>query len=123
MEVVGFDFNKVIWEVIDDHIAEEENDHDETGLWGFDFNFFGKDEQGVGREGLSAYPYLLMLTKLWPGDWYNKSERMNIMVDEDNGKAVGMVNGRYRKVRRFSRNEFWENIGCLVSAPTFGLGG
>ena len=32
-------------------------------------------------------------------------------------------NVRYRKVRRFYRNEFWKNIGCLVSAPTFGLGG
>ena len=40
MEVVGFDLNKVIWEVIDDHIVEEENDHDETGLWDFEFNFF-----------------------------------------------------------------------------------
>ena len=36
-----------------------------------------------------------------------------------------MVKGnvRYRKVRRFSSSGFWENIGCLVSAPTFGLGG
>ena len=48
---------------------------------------------------------------------------MNIKVDEDNGKALGMVNGRYRKVQRFSRNEFRINIGCLVSSPTFGLGG
>ena len=32
-------------------------------------------------------------------------------------------NVRYLKVRQFSSNEFWKNIGCLVSAPTFGLGG
>ena len=32
-------------------------------------------------------------------------------------------NVQYRKVRRFSSCEFWNNIGCLVSAPTFGLGG
>ena len=31
-------------------------------------------------------------------------------------------NVRYQKVRRFSRNKFWKNIGCLVSGPTFGLG-
>ena len=32
-------------------------------------------------------------------------------------------NVQYRKVRRFSSNEFWKNIGCLVSDPTFGIGG
>ena len=42
---------------------------------------------------------------------------------EYNGKALGMVNGRYRKVWRFSSNEFGKNIGCVVSAPNFGLGG
>ena len=44
-------------------------------------------------------------------------------MDEDNGKALVKVNVPYRKVRRFSRNKLWKNIGCLVSAPTFGLGG
>ena len=29
----------------------------------------------------------------------------------------------YCKVSRLPSNEFWKNIGCLVSAPTFGLGG
>ena len=45
------------------------------------------------------------------------------MVDEDNVKAVRMMNVQYRKIWRFSRNEFWKNIGCLVSAPSLGLGG
>ena len=64
-----------------------------------------------------------MLIKLWPGDWNNQLEGVNMNVDEDNGKSVGMVNGRAQKGRRFSRNEFWNNIGCLVSSLTFGLGG
>ena len=59
---------------------------------------------------------------LWPRDWNNQLERMKMRVDEDNGKAPGMVNGRYQKVWRFSSNEFWKNIGYLVSATTFGLG-
>ena len=29
---------------------------------------------------------------------------------------------QYQKLRWFTRNEFWKNIGCIVSAPTFGLG-
>ena len=49
-------------------------------------------------------------------------KRMIQKVDEDNGKALNKGNVRYRKVFRFSSNEFWKNIGCLVSAHTFGLG-
>ena len=64
-----------------------------------------------------------MLTEIWPGDWKNNLESMNMKVDEDNGKYVVMVNGKAWKVRRFSSNEFWKNIDCLVSAPTFGLVG
>ena len=36
---------------------------------------------------------------------------------------MGIGNGRYQNFRRVSSNEFWNNIGCLVLAPTFGLGG
>ena len=50
-------------------------------------------------------------------------ERMNRKVDEENGKQRVKGNVWYRKVRRFSSSEFWKNIGCLVSAPTFGIGG
>ena len=64
-----------------------------------------------------------MLMKLWPEHWMNQLERMNIIADEDNGKAVGMVNGQAKKFWRFSSNGFWKNIGCLVSDSSFGLGG
>ena len=32
-------------------------------------------------------------------------------------------NGKFRKLWRFSRNELWKNIGCLLSEPIFCLGG
>ena len=48
---------------------------------------------------------------------------MNKKVDGDNGMHRVKGNVRFRKVRRFSSSELWKNIGCLVSAPTFGLGG
>ena len=64
-----------------------------------------------------------MLIKLWPGDWISQLNRTNQKVDKDNGKALNNGNVRYQNVCRFSRNEFWKNTGCLVSAPTFGLGG
>ena len=79
-------------------------------------------EPPIVREGCSE-PYLLMLIKLWPGDWISQLKRMNKKVDEENGKLLNKGNVRYRKVRRFSSNELWKNIGCLVSASTFGLGG
>ena len=64
-----------------------------------------------------------MLIKLWPGNWKTQLKRTNQNVDEDNGKASNKGNVRYQKFRWFSSNGFWKNIGCLVSAPTFGLGG
>ena len=64
-----------------------------------------------------------MLIKLWPVDWIIQLKRMNRKVEKNNGKTLNKGNIWYRKVRRFFSNEFWNNIGCLVSAPTFGLGG
>ena len=53
----------------------------------------------------------------------NRLKMMNLKVNEDNGKSLGIVNGCHRKIWRFSSNEFWKNIGCLVSDPNFSLGG
>ena len=109
--------------MIDNHVVEEETDHDEIGLRGSDFILFDKYEKGVGREGSSEFPYLLILFKLNNGDCKTQLKRMTLKADDDNGKSMGIGNGRYRKVCRFSSNEFCKNIGCLVSAPTFGIGG
>ena len=49
--------------------------------------------------------------------------RTNKKVDKYNGNVLVIGNERYRKVFRFSRNEFLENIVCLISDHTFGLGG
>ena len=91
-------------------------------LGGLILIFFDEDEEGVVREECSG-PYLKMLIKLWPGDWIDQLKRMNQKVDEENGKQRVKGNVRYRKFRCFSSCEFWKNIGCLISAPTFGLGG
>ena len=55
VEVFGHDRKKVLWGVVDDYVVEEQNDYDEIGLQGFDFNFFNEDEKGVGREGSSDF--------------------------------------------------------------------
>ena len=85
MEVVGCDKKKVLLGVFVDHVVEERTYHEEIGLRGFYFNLFDKDEEGVVREGSSEFPYLLMLIKLWPGNWKYKLKRTNKRVDEDNG--------------------------------------
>ena len=56
------------------------------------------------REGFSEYPYLFILMKLWTGYCNNQLERMNINVDEENGKAMGMVKVRDREFWKFSSN-------------------
>ena len=63
------------------HVIEEENDHDEIGLRGFDFNLFDSYKEGVDRERLINYPYLFILVKLFNGYWNNHLEMMNIKVD------------------------------------------
>ena len=88
MEVVGHEKKKVIWEVVNDHVVQEPTDHEEIGLWGLDFNFFNKGEEGVVREGSSEFPYLLILINLWPGGWISQLKRMNQKVDEENGENI-----------------------------------
>ena len=38
--------NKVIWEVVDDHVVEEGVEHEELGLRGFGFNLFNQEREG-----------------------------------------------------------------------------
>ena len=71
---------------------------------------------------MSDCTYLLRLKNIRSGDWGNQLERMNMRVEKDNGESVGTVNGRDRKVLQFLSNEYWRNIGCLVSAHNFGIG-
>ena len=47
MEVFVHGKNKVLWGVVDDHVVEDPNDHEEIGLRGFDFNLFNEDEEGL----------------------------------------------------------------------------
>ena len=47
---------------------------------------------------------------------------MNNKVDEDNGRGGDQENGRFRKLRKLSRNEFWKNIRCLLSTHLSPLG-
>ena len=110
MESVGCYKKKFLWGVVNDHILEEPTDHEEIGLREFDFNYFGEDDKGVVREGSSDFPYLLMLIKILPSNWETHLNKMNHNMDEENGKALVKGNVRYRKVCRFSRNEFWKNI-------------
>ena len=74
--------------MVDDNVVEEGKEHDEIVLQGFNLFIFGKYEEGVGREVLSEYNYLLMLINIWPGDWNNRPERINIKLDKENGKYL-----------------------------------
>ena len=56
-----------------------------------------------------------MLIELWPGNWYNQLESMEIKMNEGNESPIEKL--RIRKVWIFSRNDIWKNIGCIVQAP------
>ena len=102
--------------MVDDHVVEEETDHDEIGLWGFDFNLFDKDKKEVGRERSSNFPNLLMLIEIWTGDLMTKLKRMNQKGDEKNGKSMGIGNVQYRKFVIFQQcilEEHW--LYCFSS--------
>ena len=58
--------------MVDDHAAEEPKDNYDIGLWGFEFNWFEKDEEKGGvKEGFSEYTYLLMSMMLCIRYWGN----------------------------------------------------
>ena len=51
---------------------------------------------------MSEYLYVLILMKLWSGDFENNLERVTIKVDEYNRRAAGTAKGRIQKVQYFS---------------------
>ena len=97
VEAVSHDKKKVLCEVVDDHMVEEPSDHKDIRLRGFDLNILDKDEEVVVIEGCSE-PYLPMLIKLWPEDWISQLKKMNLKLDEENGKALNKGNVRYQNV-------------------------
>ena len=61
----------IILELVGNHAVEEPTDNNEIGLRGFDFNFLDEYGKGIGKEGSSEFPYLIMLIKLWPVECKN----------------------------------------------------
>ena len=104
-------------------MVEEGVEHEDLGLQCFDFDLFDEEREGCVDEDVKELPYLLMLMKLCPGYYEGQIYMINKKVDKDNGRGETQENGQFWKLRRFSRKKFWKNIGCLLSSPTFGLGG
>ena len=46
LEVSGYDGNKVLWEVVENHVVEKGKKHDEIGLRGFDLSFLMNTRRG-----------------------------------------------------------------------------
>ena len=63
-----------------------------------------------------------MLINIGTGDLMTRLKSMNAELYEYNGKSLNKGSVRYQNFCWFSSKEFWKNIGCLVSAPTFVLG-
>ena len=78
---------KVICEIINDHVDEEGVEHEDQGLQGFDFDLFDEEREGCVGDDVGELTDLLMLTMLWPGDWWEQLDRMKNKVDQDNGRG------------------------------------
>ena len=100
------------------HVIEEKEDYKEIGLCGFDYSLFEDKEGGGEREGLDGSPYLKHLIKLWTGDWGKQMEKMKEAVTMKNRFILN--GGGKRQVKKFTRQEFWKCIGCILSDITFG---
>ena len=44
---------------------------------------------------------MIILINLWPRDLKNQLKRMNQKLDEENGKSMGIGNGRYKNIFGF----------------------
>ena len=82
MEVSGSDGKKVLWVAVENHAIEEGNEHGEIGIQGFYFGYFEEDREVVVREGLSEYPYLLILINICPEYCKYKLEKINMKLDK-----------------------------------------
>ena len=69
VDVTDKDRRKVNWEVVDNHVVEEEVEHEELSIRGFDFNLFDEDREGCVGDDVKEFTYLLMIINLWSRDW------------------------------------------------------
>ena len=112
---------KIVWTCVKYHVIEGKEHYKEIGLHGSDYSLFEDKKGGGKREGLDGFPYLKHLIKLWPGDQEKQTEKMNEAVTMKN--RVILNGGEKRQVKKFTRQEFWKCIGCILSAATYGKKG
>ena len=101
------------WTCVKDYIIDEKEDYKDIGIRGFDYKLFEEEQGGGTIEGLDGYPYLKHLIQLWPGDWENRTEKMNEAFGMNN--YVTVDGGGKQMVCPFRIQDFWECIGCLLS--------
>ena len=66
---------------------------------------------------LRSFTSLLLLIVIWPGIWGDQPKKINNFIGKDIiwPKEKGII----WAIRRFSRNEFWKFIGCIISDLCF----
>ena len=111
----------IVWTCVEDNVVGEKEEYKAIELRGFYYKLF-QEEEGEGvREGIDGYPYLKRLIELWPGYWVEQLSKMNEEVDERNRHHK--ATGKRQSVQKFSNNDFWKYIGCIISAFTYGKEG
>jgi hypothetical protein len=110
-----------VWTLVEDsepdlHTPAPEEYQDAIGL--LDFNFtesFAPASSGSNKA--YNYPYLKLLQKMWPGDWKQQLQQLNLKIAADNAKSDR------QSVNQVSQREWWVFIGVIISAGPHCKGG
>ena len=99
-------------------LGKEVVEYNDIGLAGFDFKKFAEDSIKSKKDGYN-FPFLKLLQTLWPGDWCQQLNRLNLYIETDYNKTKDSK----RRMSSVSKNEWWVFIGILIGAAPLGKGG
>jgi hypothetical protein len=110
-----------VWTLVEDSEPYDtdpapEEYQDGIGLVGFDFPELFKPETAGHAYN---FPYLLLLQKMWPGDWRQQLRQLNLKIEATNAAE----RGKGKKINGVSEQEWWVFIGIIISAGPQGKGG
>ena len=81
-------------------------------------HYFSNSRGGGGRNSLDGFMHLKPLIQFWLGYLVEHLTKMNEEVIDRNRHQK--ETGNRRLVRKFSNNEFWKCIWCILYAVVFG---
>ena len=107
---------KYTWRTVRYHVAENPPSfYDNIGIVGFPTRLF----KNLDRESKDyAHPFAKLVEELWPGDWRNKLEILNVAIKKHNIDSKPQ-----QPVKEADEDEWWMFWGIIILAEKIGAGG